>query len=273
MRKYLFAFIVLFFVIGGVYSLNFSVSSNFKNRLALAVTSLFEAEFYESLANPSVAYVKVQEGLRKEELAMKLADRFDWDQSDIEDFYAYDQIRDRKFEGRYFPDTYLVPKEVSGKEMRELMTERFNLKIANLKKQAEKKNLNFDSVIIIASIIQREATATDMKLISGVIWNRIFSGMKLQMDATLQYAKATEENWWPRVVPEDKKIASVYNTYKNIGLPPSPIANPGLAAIEATINYQKTPCFYYFHKNRKIYCSKTYAEHKSKIDTYLIGKN
>lgn len=272
MKKTLISLSFLAFIAVSAYSFTFSVSSNFKNRLALTLTSFFEAEFYEALANPTVAYVKVQEGLRKEQIAMNLADRFNWDQSDIEDFYAYDQIRERKFEGKYFPDTYLVPKEVSGKEMRVLMTNRFNLKIAALKKQAEKKNLNFDSVLIIASIIQREATPSDMKLISGVIWNRIFSGMKLQMDATLQYAKATEDNWWPRVVPADKNISSVYNTYKNIGLPPSPIANPGLAAVEAAINYQKTPCFFYFHKDRKIYCSKTYQEHKDKIDIYLIGK-
>jgi len=131
--------------------------------------------------------------------------------------------------------------------------------------------LNEDTVIKIASIIQREAASkSDMALISGIIWNRIFSGMKLQIDATLQYAKGNEEDgWWGQVSSADKKIKSPYNTYLNIGLPPSAIANPGLSAITAAYNPQKTDCLFYLHdKNKKIHCSKTYEEHKANIAKY-----
>ena len=109
-----------------------------------------------------------------------------------------------------------------------------------------------------------------MKLISGIIWNRIFSGMKLQIDATLQYAKGSEEDgWWEKVNPKDKNIDSPYNTYLHKELPPSPIANPGLAAIEAAYNPQKTSCLFYMHdKNRIIHCAKTYEEHKKNIQKY-----
>ena len=109
-----------------------------------------------------------------------------------------------------------------------------------------------------------------MKLISGIIWNRIFSGMKLQMDATLQYAKGTEEDgWWGTVKPEDKKIVSSYNTYLHAGLPPSAIANPGLAALDAAYNPQKTTCIFYLHdKNGTIHCATTYAQHLKNIDRY-----
>jgi len=108
-----------------------------------------------------------------------------------------------------------------------------------------------------------------MKLISGIIWNRVFLGMKLQIDATLQYAKGEEELWWPQVDPRDKQIESPFNTYKYI-MPPSPIASPGLSAIEAAYNPQKTSCLFYLHdKYRRIHCSRTYEEHKQKIKKYL----
>ena len=89
------------------------------------------------------------------------------------------------------------------------------------------------------------------------------------MDATLQYVKGTENAWWPTVASKDKHIDSPYNTYKNKGLPPSPIANPGLAAITAALNPSTTDCLYYLHSNDRIYCSKTYKEHKEKIEKYL----
>ncbi|HYC34306.1 MAG TPA: endolytic transglycosylase MltG [Candidatus Paceibacterota bacterium] len=236
-----------------------------------AFKNLGHIEFYEALANPTIAYVKVQEGYRKEQIAEILEDRFNWDDKDKTDFFAYDNLRDRKHEGKYFPDIYLVPKDVSGKEMRGLMSERFDEKLELLKQEAAKKNMNFDSVLTIASIIQREAAgAKDMNLISGIIWNRLYGDMKLQMDATLQYAKGNEENgWWPIVVPDDKAIVSPYNTYQNDGLPPSAISNPGLAAVGAALAPQKTNCLYYFHKDGQIYCSTTYAEHKRKIDLYF----
>jgi UPF0755 protein len=93
----------------------------------------------------------------------------------------------------------------------------------------------------------------------------------LQIDATLQYAKGSEENgWWGQVTPGDTKIKSFYNTYLYAGLPPGAIANPGLAAISAAYNPQKTNCLFYLHdKNRKIHCAVTYEEHKKNIETYL----
>jgi len=109
-----------------------------------------------------------------------------------------------------------------------------------------------------------------MKLISGIIWNRIFSGMKLQMDATLQYAKGNKKDgWWRKVTSRDKRIKSSYNTYLYKGLPPGAIANPGLSAINAAFNPQKTNCIFYLHdRNRRIHCTRTYKEHKRNIKKY-----
>ena len=94
--------------------------------------------------------------------------------------------------------------------------------------------------------------------------------MSLDIDATLQYVKGTEENWWPQVESKDKFIDSPYNTYKNTGLPPHPIANPGLAAISAALNPLTTSCLYYLHdKYGRIHCSPSYAGHKTNIELYL----
>jgi len=102
-----------------------------------------------------------------------------------------------------------------------------------------------------------------------VIWNRLFIDMPLQLDASLQYAKANnpyEDNWWPAVRPEDKFIDSPFNTYQNKGLPPEPIANPSVDAIVATLNPRVTDCIYYFHSaTREYYCSVTYEDHVSKL--------
>jgi len=144
--------------------------------------------------------------------------------------------------------------------------------------------------LTLASVIQREAAGThDMKLIAGILWNRLLDGMRLQVDATVQYVRddishygvardhyqplesyTSQGGWWAPIKPEDKNIASPYNTYRNDGLPPHPICNPGLAAIEAVLNPEETNCFYYLHApDRKIYCAVTYQEHLKNIETYL----
>jgi UPF0755 protein len=125
--------------------------------------------------------------------------------------------------------------------------------------------------LIIASLIEREASDFEnMREISGVIWNRLFIDMKLQLDASLQYVKAEnlyESNWWPAVRPADKFIDSDFNTYQNIGLPPEPIANPSVEAIVAALNPTVTNCLFYFHSRaREYYCSETYPEHVEKLN-------
>ena len=111
-----------------------------------------------------------------------------------------------------------------------------------------------------------------MRLISGIMWNRLFADMNLQIDATLQYAKASNRatnNWWPKVAPVDKYIKSAYNTYTYKGLPPAPIANPSVAAILAALNPVNTPCLYYFNdKAGDFHCSESYAEHVKLLKKY-----
>ncbi len=132
-------------------------------------------------------------------------------------------------------------------------------------------DLDLDTAIRIASIIQREAAGPhDMRLISGIIWNRMAKGMSLELDATLQYVKGTEDNWWPSVKSKDKYLDSPYNTYKYKGVPPGAISNPSIDAINSVYNPQKTDCIFYLHaRNRQIHCSKTYEQHLANIRAYL----
>lgn len=257
MKKYILVFLSLaaFFVLSIVFFYRFDPAL------------LARLSFYVNLANPYMRIVRVPEGLRKEQVAEVMEDKLDWSEADKIDF-----LNKANVEGYYFPKTYLIYKDEDPSKVIATMREEFDKQVSKVKKPKSKKIINEDTALTIASIIQREAAGKqDMNLISGIIWNRIFSGMKLQMDATLQYAKGSEEEgWWTQVTPEDKKIKSSYNTYLHPGLPPGAIANPGLAAISAAYNPQNTSCLFYLHdKNGKIHCTKTYEEHKKNIDIYL----
>ena len=165
-----------------------------------------------------------------------------------------------------------MDKDADPAEVTKTMTSEFSKEVNKLKKPPTMQIINEETALKIASIIQRESGGKkDMNLISGIIWNRIFDGMKLQIDATLQYAKGNEtDGWWGPVAPDDKNIESFYNTYLYNGLPPGPISNPGLDAIAAAYNPAKTDCLYYLHdKNRQIHCSNTYSEHLKEIQIYL----
>jgi len=231
--------------------------------------------FYQNLANPYIRYVRIPEGLRKEEAAGIYSHTLAWNDQDVQQFLGTSGTQ-TDLEGYYFPSTYILPIDASGQEVKDAMLEKFDKNVASSTTKKtyviNKDKVSMDTILKIASLIQREAAGKqDMNLISGIIWNRIWNGMSLDIDATLQYAKGTDENgWWPQVLSKDKQIDSPYNTYKISGLPPTPIASPGIAAINAAYNPTKTNCIFYFHdNNHQIHCSKTYAQHKSLIAQYL----
>ncbi len=235
--------------------------------------------FYSNLANPYMKYVHVPAGLRREEIAEIFKKSLSWSPTQVREFIASAPQDERgQLDGYYMPGSYWVKNNATGKEVATQMVQNFNSKISE-KVLAKNKNpfnakINLDTAVRIASIIQREAAGKqDMKLISGVIWNRMFKGMKLEMDATLQYAKASSTDWWPMVQGKDKYIDSPFNTYQNKGLPPIAIANPSMDAILAAISPAKTDCLFYIHdKNRNIHCENNYKDHKANVEKYLIGR-
>lgn len=228
-------------------------------------------DMYRALANPSMSYVRIAEGLRKEQIADVLGERFGWSDDEKHQFISSMYYKVRVTEGHYFPDTYLLPREARPEDVKNAMARAFDKKIIERYNDPSKSVINLETALTIASLIQREAAGKhDMKLISGIIWNRIFLGMPLQIDATLQYAKGTKSTgWWPLVVPDDKYIDSPFNTYSIPGLPPYPISNPGEAAIEAAYHPANTRCLYYFHDTKRgFHCTETYAAHKALLQKY-----
>lgn len=249
---------------------NFFLASDGQNPLA----------FYSNMANPYMRYVYIPAGLRREEIAEIFKKTLSWSPVQVRAFLESAPSDDRgKMDGYYMPGKYWVATNATGKDVATQMINNFNSTVAKkiIAKGTNPFNgkINLDTAVRIASLIEKEAAGKkDMNLISGVIWNRIFKGMNLQIDATLQYAKASSTDWWPNVQGKDKYIPSPFNTYTNKGLPPTAIANPSLEAILAAINPSKTDCLYYIHdNNRNIHCSSNYEDHKANVEKYLIGKN
>lgn len=217
--------------------------------------------------HPYQKWVVIPEGLRKEEVAFIIKNKLNLTDSQEKEFLANSK------EGYLFPDTYLLNLDYSGQEIAAKMTNQFDEKVADLFIKAQENNLLNDTLIVLASLVQREAAnEEEMPLIAAIIWNRWFKKMPFEIDATVQYALGEPGNWWPLIKPEDYQTDAPYNTYLHQGRPPAPICNPGLAAIEAVIYPKDSDYLYYLHdKEKQIHCALTYEEHLENIDRYLTS--
>ena len=214
---------------------------------------------------PYQKWVVIPEGLRKEQVADILQQQLNLSDSEKQNF-----LNDAK-EGYLFPDTYLLDSDYTGQQIAERMMSRFNTKAADVFNSATKANIRNDTLVILASLIQREAANDqEMPTIAGVMWNRLTQNMPLQIDASVQYVLGKEGDWWPKITPADYQIDSPYNTYTNKGKPVAPICSPGLAAINAVVNYQDSDYLYYLHDSQgQIHLAKTYQEQLDNINKYL----
>ena len=223
--------------------------------------------------DPYLVWIVIPEGLRKEEIAEILQEKLGWSSEEREKWITTETATSYEYtEGVYFPDTYLIPKDEAPRDSAKRLQTHFEEVFALYAKEALKQNIRWYTVIRLASIVQREAAGqNDMPVIAGVLWNRLLKGVRLEVDATIQYARGKRDaGWWAPIRPEDKAIDSPYNTYKHTGLPPHPIANPGTKAIEAVLFPASTECLYYLHDSSgQIHCAQTFEEHKKNIDTYL----
>lgn len=214
---------------------------------------------------PTEILVTIPEGLRREEVAAKFATTLKKDESFVKDFISLTAAK----EGYLFPDSYLFPKEATATQIVNRLTTTFDNKV----KEVTYKQL------IMASMLERETFADSEKpIVAGILYKRIENDWPLQVDATLQYAKDTAKfkvvnlnnEYWDPIYSEDKEINSSYNTYKNLGMPPSPIANPGLSSILAAISPETSEYWYYIHDNDgKIHFAKDLEEHNANIRKYL----
>ena len=222
---------------------------------------------------PYMKWVVIPEGLRKEEIADILGEKLKWSEDQKDEWIRKDTAKNPDFfEGVYFPDTYLIPKDETPEKIAERMQNKFQEKFADSATEAVKQNIKWTTLLKIASIVQREAAGkNDMPLIAGILWNRLLHDTKLEVDATVQYIRGnTEKGWWAPIKIADKQIDSTYNTYKYKGLPPHPISNPGITAIRAVLFPEETKCLFYLHDGGKqIHCAVSYEEHKGNIEKYL----
>ena len=225
-------------------------------------------------SEPQLKWITIPEGLRKEEIGERLAKELHWSESELEKWNTtYTAMEFDYREGVFFPDTYLIPTDENGLATAKRMIIRFNERFAGYPEKFSEQDIKWTTALKIASIVQREAAGKDdMPLIAGVIWNRLLNDQALEIDATVQYARGKiDDKWWAPIKAADiDNIDSPYNTYKNEGLPPTPISNPGMDAINAVLSPAETECFYYLHdSSRTIHCAKTLEEHEANIEKYL----
>lgn len=225
-------------------------------------------------SKPSLAWVTITGCQRREQIGEILQKVLGWDQIKLDEWNnAYKSMEPDYVEGVYYPDTYLLPIDETGSQIAKRFIDKFNEEFAPYFQKFQDANIRWVTALKIASLIEREAGgASDMKLISGIIWNRLNTDMKLQIDATMQYTKGKKPDgsWWGGIDLAEKLNDSPYNTYLHAGLPPTPICSPSITSIEAVLNPEETDCLYYLHdKDKQIHCAKTYAEHKQNIVKYL----
>ncbi|MBA7542674.1 Endolytic murein transglycosylase [subsurface metagenome] len=209
-----------------------------------------EVIVYKITIPEGYTYTQIAELLDKKEIVEK------------ETFLKLAEDSEKKWEGYLFPDTYEVPKKYGAEKMLEVMLSNFNqIAIENkFTEKAEKIGFSLNEIIILASIIEKEAKFSEEKSkVSSVFYNRLEIGMKLQSCATIQYILETPKE----ILDEnDLKIDSPYNTYLHKGLPPGPICNPGFDSIMAALEPEEEDYLYFvLGENGKHIFSKTYQEH------------
>jgi UPF0755 protein len=179
-------------------------------------------------------------------------------------------------EGHLFPDTYVFPKSMEAAKIIQMMKDNYDKRITGM--------VVLEQQLILASIVEREAIADDERpQIAAVYQNRINKNMLMQADPTVQYgldtqkylkAKNVDFDFWKPLVKGDlDSLNSSFNTYKQKGIIPAPICNPGLKSIQAAVSPTANfDYLYFFHdKNQKIHFSKTYQEHLQNIQQFGVS--
>lgn len=212
-------------------------------------------------ATPKTLTLSVLSGWRAEEIAASLP--FSGLNISPEEFMAAIQKRPGGYtfsngipsqataEGYLFPGLYEFPRQATVIDVLDVLLNTFETNLSNdLRQGIQAQGLNLHEGVILASIIQREAIQSDeMPTIASVFYNRLAIGMTLDSDPTVQYAlgyNTAQNSWWTNPLSlADLEANSPYNTYRYPGLPPGPISNPGIEALQAVANPAQTP-YYYF---------------------------
>lgn len=252
-------------------------ASKFKTGTYAFTPHMDEQAVLDKLVAGDTTVVKftIPEGFGIKDIAKRLADEGLVDEQEFlaeaKDFAPYDYMKKRPnvryaAEGYLFPDTYVIHSDVSAEGIMKMMAEDFDTRLTPaLRQQAAAKGLSIHDLITLASLVEKEARYDeDRPIIAQVFFKRLQMGMPLQSDTTLQYLMAGPKE---DVSIEDTKIDSPYNTYQHEGLPPGPIASPGMKSILAVLNPANTD-YLYFVADRQghNHYSQTYDEHLAIVE-------
>lgn len=231
---------------------------------------------------PYELWVTIPEGLRREEIIVKFIEGLEMDSQQAEVFAKDFLIASEGKEGYLFPDTYLFPKDTTASMAIEKMISTFESKIdKEARERIEESNYSLNDHVIMASIIERETiTDEERPVVAGILWKRLETeGWLVQADATIQYdigsknCKGRElicDDWWPILTKDDLEIPSFYNSYLNDWLPPTPIANPGLSSLKASIFPKSSDYWFYIHDPEgNIHYGESIEEHNRNVRVYL----
>lgn len=171
-------------------------------------------------------------------------------------------------EGYAFPETYYVTDTTTAAELVAIQLATYEEETAPLQERIAEHVLTEYEIVTLASIIEREANDDEsMRMVSGILQNRLDIDMPLQADASIEYVL---DKPLAELTPEDLQMDSPYNTYQNRGLPPTPIGNPGLTAIAAVLEPTASEYFYYITgRDGNFYYARTLDEHNNNIARYL----
>lgn len=219
-------------------------------------------------------WVTLPEGFTAVQIADTLADRKLGSQSAFQAYFEHQTIvlggvRTKSLEGYLFPSTYLFPLAVSPELAADILVDQFRKELpGDAEQQARCLGYTLPQVVTVASLVEREAKADDERaLIAGVIYNRLRKGMPLQVDASLEYAFP---NHHTEITSADLRTDTPYNTYLHVGLPPTPIANPGLPSLLGALHPQRTDYYYYVYKGNGHHAfARTLGEHNANVERYL----
>ena len=236
-----------------------------------------ESEVLEQLRSGGAqiaAWVTIPEGYTSREIAQRLQDAGIGPARAFADAFVHDSMvidrhRTKGLEGYLFPSTYLIPTAATPQAVEKIFTDQFLKELPyDAPQQARALHLSVPDVITLASLVEREAKADDERaLMAGVYYNRLRLGMPLEVDATIEYIFPEHKT---EITRADLAIDTPYNTYKNPGLPPTPIANPGRPSIWAAFHPQKSDYLYYVYKgNGHSAFAKTLQEHNANVARYL----
>jgi len=238
---------------------NFKLSSNLTTK-----------ELVTKLSKGGVTdyWLKIIDGTRVEELTNSFPTNLSFTGKD---FVA----KAKSLQGYIYPDSYLVPQYFTIDQILTTIQTNFDQKFAKAKVGATNTKLTDKQIVVLASIIEREARTLKVKQgVAGVLMNRLNINMPFQSDVTVQFARDSKNNptdYWKDLDAADISIVSPFNTYKNPGLPPSPLCNPGYDSLYAAFHPTESDYLYYLTgTDNQMHYAITFEQHKSNIKNYLI---